>query len=368
MMTSKPPWGVVGRLLSCLTLLFAIVAAETFAQSPADGAAAGGPQQQDAQFAQFLSRVAGSVQAQEEMIAARDDDSRRQWTELVALRGGEESCVAENPPTVEQLDSEPVARIAAFQSSVLASSPAKAPPIPGQGRFWVLFILPVVLPLLPPMLIAPSVQRSRRWYPLLMALWALSMVVSLIEIAIGGQRAMAANLLAVPPIIVPCFFLLPLCQSFMDGVDAGREALHAASGASAWKAFRNVLAPRCLAWSAIWVGYLVALELLMNLRLGGGNWIGSAICANLAVGMFATCFLFARQTVTLRGMTMATGLTSSAIVLLFIAAAVWMIAAIGTRQLGFGLIAAPLISIGFAICFAAAMMRDAVRKGDRWFA
>lgn len=360
MKSRHTPLGVACRLLVLSTALFAVHVIEAHAQATEAGAAAGVAAATDAGYEAFIARVS--------------DDYRTGVVELSRPEStGSQQASSPAPQAADQevasLGNEPVARLALVQSTVTSAPVGKvAEPEPAYSRLWVVFLIPVVLPLLPPMLVAPALQRSNHWYPSLVGLWVVAMIASLIEIAAAGESALAGGLLAAPPFIVPCFFLLPMCQSFLDGVKAARESLRAETRSAGWQAFSRLLIPRSLVWLALWAVYLVALEYLMQSRVGAGNWVGSAICVNLAIGMFATCTLLTRRCQTLRGLTMVTGIMASATVLVFIAATVWMITAgISGGILNVHYVSAPLISACFLVVFAIVTTCFAVRNGDAWF-
>jgi hypothetical protein len=239
---------------------------------------------------------------------------------------------------------------------------------PQYGQYATYLILPALLPLLVPWVAGSSIRLGGVWNLILILLFVLSMVASIVELHFFGKHALYGSFLTVPPITVAFFFLLPLCQSFLDGVAAGREALQGTSGIRAWQAFRRVLFPRSILWLALWVIYLIGLELFMEHKFGGGNWITSGLCASLVLGMFASCFVWARRCKQLSALCLLTVISSFAVVAVFIAAAVWLIAVVdGGGYMGLGYLFAPVVAAGFLLIFAAVCTRYAVRKGDAWF-
>ncbi len=173
-------------------------------------------------------------------------------------------------------------------------------------------LLPAILPLLLSFLLSAPPSRHMRTDIALYLLVIASMIASFAELHVLGPRAFLGALLALPPLTVPFFFLLPLCQAFLNGIAAARDSIRGGSGRSARERFRRVLLPHVFLWLALWAVYFVALGVV-----GGGNLIVSTCCGGLVLGMVASCSVWAPRCTKLWNLALLTVLTALPVFILF---------------------------------------------------
>ena len=96
---------------------------------------------------------------------------------------------------------------------------------PEYGEYTSYLLLPIALPLVLAFVLPAARWRGKTLTRGLLLVFLASMLVSVLQLQWFGIRAMFGGFLAIPPITVPFFFLLPLCQTFLDAMAAGRRAL-----------------------------------------------------------------------------------------------------------------------------------------------
>ena len=176
------------------------------------------------------------------------------------------------------------------------------------------------------------------------------------------------SFLAIPPITVPFFFLLPLCQTFLDGVAGGRKMLLENSNTTPWQEFRRILVPSVLLWLVLWLSYLVALELMMSFRFGGGNWIASGVCVTLVLGLFSGCVMWAPSCQSLGGLALSAVVWTLAAFVTSIAIAVALITLFDAGgYMGLGYLFAPVGAAGVMLAFSIACGFYVLLRRDTWF-
>jgi hypothetical protein len=240
---------------------------------------------------------------------------------------------------------------------------------PQYGDYAIWLFLPASLPLVLVFVLPTSLWRGRLLNWALTLIFVGSMVLSLAELHLFGVRALYGSFLAAPAITVPFFFLLPLCQTFLQAVAAGRRALGNHSGSTPVQQFRRVLTPHLLLWSVLWVNYLIGLEFILQHKFGGGNLVASAVCMAFVFGMLSACFVWAPRYQTLRGLTLAVvSWTFAAIGI----SAIVAIALIGVFDaggyMGIGYVFfAPIVVAGLLMLLSIVCGSHAVLKGNAWF-
>lgn len=229
-------------------------------------------------------------------------------------------------------------------------------------------LLPAILPLILSFLLSAPPSRHMRTDIALYLLVIASMIASFAELHVLGPRAFLGPLLALPPLTVPFFFLLPLCQAFLNGIAAARDSMRGGSGRSARERFRRVLLPRVCLWLALWAVYFVVLEVYMELVVGGANVIISASCGGLVLGMVASCFVWAPRCTKLWTLALLTVLTalSGFILFCFLGGAIIALLGLG-GYMGLGILAAPLVASMFLLLAIIGVWLSARLRGDAWF-
>ena len=196
-----------------------------------------------------------------------------------------------------------------------------------------------------------------------------SMIASFLELHVLGPRAFLGGLFALPPVTVLFFFLLPLCQAFLNGIAAARDSMRGGSGRSARERFRRVLLPHVFIWLVLWSVYFVVLEAYLFKVVGGGNLIVSVPSAGLVLLMVASCFIWAPRCKKLWPLVLLTFLTPLiAFPLAYIPAFafVYFFGPRGYMDLGLVMIP-PLIASLFLVVAAIVTWIRTKRKGDAWF-
>lgn len=241
---------------------------------------------------------------------------------------------------------------------------------PGASRELTGFLLlPALLPLILSFLLSTPPCRHMRTQIALCLLLIASMIASLAELHVLGPRAFSGGVLfALPPVTVPFFFLLPLCQAFLNGITAARNSMRGGSSRSARERFRRVLLPRVLLWLALWAFYFVVLEVYMELAVGGGNLIVSAFCGGLVLGMVASCFVWAPRCTKLWTLALLTVLTALPGFILCCYLGIVILASLGLGgYMGLGLLRFPLVASILLLLATIGVWLWARLRGDAWF-
>jgi hypothetical protein len=230
-------------------------------------------------------------------------------------------------------------------------------------------LLPAILPLILSFLLSTPPSRHMRTDIALCLLVTASMIASFAELHVLGPRAFFGGFFALPPLTVPFFFLLLLCQAFLNGIAAARDSMRGGSSRSARERFRRVLLPRVFLWLALWAVYFVVLEVYMELVVGGGNLMASASCGGLVLGMVASCFVWAPRCTKLWTLVLLTVLTALPGFVLFCYLGGAIIASLGLGgYMGLGVIAyAPLVASMFLLLATICAWLSARLRGDAWF-
>ena len=200
---------------------------------------------------------------------------------------------------------------------------------------------------------------------LLAAVMLVSLAVCHVSVEYLMVDEAALLLLFVPSL----YFAFPLSQAFLSGVAAGRDQTGETGAASPWGAFVKVLGRRMLLWFPLWIAYIVAVELYLEVIVGGGNMVVSVSNAALMLGMAGACFIWAprcRQLWTLSLLAILTALP--AYVLLFCLGASVLDALGYGGYMGLGLlIHTPFVILGCLFVASFVLGIRAWHRGDAWF-
>lgn len=239
---------------------------------------------------------------------------------------------------------------------------------PEPGDFASYLIVPALIPIFLALFL-PGRCVGKSWRKLFLLLFVASMAASLVELFVFGVQASYGSFLPVPPVMVSCFFLLVLCQAFLDGIDAVRQSLNERSSTRPWRQFQRVLKPSLILWAVFWTTYLILLEATMLFTQGGGTFFSTTLCMAPVLGMIAACFVWAPRFRTLRGLVLAALASTLALIAMFWGigfALVGLFGAGGYMGLGYAFLS-PMIATALLAVFAIACGVRAVRKGDSWF-
>ena len=196
-----------------------------------------------------------------------------------------------------------------------------------------------------------------------------TMIASLLVLHIMGEYALLGGLIALPPLVIPFFFLLPLCEAFLHGIVAARESLRNDPSGSPTLSFRRVLQPRMRLWFVLWSFYFVMLEVYLFKVAGGGNLIVSLPSAGMVLLMVSSCLFWApkcRKLSTLMLLTLLTPLLVAFFSYPLAFAFVYFIGPRGYMDLGLVTIP-PMVSSTFLLITAIGTWLWARRQGDDWF-
>jgi len=197
----------------------------------------------------------------------------------------------------------------------------------------------------------------------------MAMVVSLVLLHVMGEHGLAGGLFAVPPIALPFFFALPLCQAFLRGIASARDSMRDTTGESPGTVFRNELRPRFRIWLVLWGVYFVILEGYLYKVAGGGSVIVSVPCATMVLLMVTSCFIWSPRCTKLWSLVLLTSLTPPIAFLLAYIPAFAFVYLFGPRgYMDLGLVTIPpLIASLFLVVAVIVTWIRTKRKGNAWF-
>jgi hypothetical protein len=231
-------------------------------------------------------------------------------------------------------------------------------------------VLPALLPLILSFLLSAPSWRHMRTDVALYLLVIASMIASFAELHVLGRRAFLGGFFALPPLTVPFFFLLPLCQAFLNGIGAAREAIRGGSSRWARERFRCVLLPRVFLWLALWAVYFVGLNAYFFKASVVGYLIMLVVpIAGVVLIMVGSCFIWAprcKKLWTLALLTFVTPLIVFPLAYIPTLAFVYRFAPRGYYGLGLA-VYPPLIAYLFLVVAGIGAWLWARRKGDVWF-
>jgi hypothetical protein len=187
-------------------------------------------------------------------------------------------------------------------------------------------------------------------------IFAASTVVALSHLIILQSRGETNLAASMPPVIVPFFFLLPLCSTLMGAVAKGRRSIEA--GGEFWPAFLAVIRHPVIHWSAIWFSFVAALEGFAFFYAGGGNIVISASIISLAASMVFGSLLWVRRCQSLRSLCLCTFVTALPTFLAANALSIAFMALIGAGgYMGLGYLAAPMLATPLIALFCWIVIR-----------
>jgi hypothetical protein len=195
------------------------------------------------------------------------------------------------------------------------------------------------------------------------------MVLSLILLHALGEQGFWGGLFALPPLGVPLFFAIPLCQAFSRGIASARDSIQEGTGESPTTAFRNELRPRIRIWLVLWIAYVVILECYLYKIAGGGNIIVSVPCATTALLMIASCFIWSPRCKRFWALVLLTVFTPTiAFVLAYVPASalIYIFGPRGYMDMGLATMP-PLLASLFLVVAASVTLMRIKHKGDAWF-
>lgn len=195
------------------------------------------------------------------------------------------------------------------------------------------------------------------------------MIGSLLALHVMGEHGFLGGVIALPPLVLPFFFLLPLCDGFLHGIAAARESMRGGASVSPTASFRQVLRPRMCLWLVLWILYFASLEAYLFKFAGGGNLIVSLPSAGLVLLMVASCLFWAprcRKRSTLAILTLLTPLLVVLVSYPLAFSFVYFIGPRGYMDLGLATIP-PLISSAILLVAAIGVWLWSRHQGDAWF-
>lgn len=85
----------------------------------------------------------------------------------------------------------------------------------------------------------------------------LMMIASLVILHAMGLHGFLGGMFAIPPTVLPVFFIWPLCQTVLRGIVAARQSMGGADSESPGARFRSVVGRPVWLWIILWSAYFV---------------------------------------------------------------------------------------------------------------